>query len=100
MLIRSISIARWNNDSQDAIVLDSAFNLAEYSFFQRGRLGGERAVRAESRSFIATQLYVSLLICSVNLYTDGLQCERILDVCGQDADEAPGCGRSMCRLRR
>ena len=36
MLIRSIAIARWNSDSEDAVVLDVAYNLAEYSFFQRG----------------------------------------------------------------
>jgi len=37
MLIRSVAISRWNNDSEDPIILDAAYNLAEYSFFQRGR---------------------------------------------------------------
>ena len=37
MLIRSVAIARWNNDTEEPVILDAAYNLAEYSFFQRGR---------------------------------------------------------------
>jgi hypothetical protein len=37
MLVRAVAVARWNSDTEDAIILDAAYNLAEYSFFQRGR---------------------------------------------------------------
>ena len=37
MLIRSVAVARWNNDTEEPVILDAAYNLAEYSFFQRGR---------------------------------------------------------------
>jgi hypothetical protein len=37
MKIMSIAVCRWNHDTDDAIILDAAFNLTEYNFFQRGR---------------------------------------------------------------
>jgi hypothetical protein len=36
MKIQSIGILRWNNDTEEPILLDGAFNLAEYNFFTRG----------------------------------------------------------------
>lgn len=33
----SVAVMRWNSDTEDAVLLDGAFNLAEYNFFQRGR---------------------------------------------------------------
>jgi synaptobrevin homolog YKT6 len=36
MKIESISVNRWNSDTPEPILLDAAFNLAEYGFFQRG----------------------------------------------------------------
>lgn len=41
MLIRSVAVARWNNDTEEPVILDAAYNLAEYSFFQRGRCARE-----------------------------------------------------------
>ena len=38
MKILSIAISRWNSDTEDPIILDAAFNLAEYSFFVRGSM--------------------------------------------------------------
>jgi hypothetical protein len=37
MKIQSISVMRWNSDTPEAVVLDGAYNLAEYNFFQKGR---------------------------------------------------------------
>ena len=31
-----ISVMRWNQDTEEPIILESAYNLAEYSFFTRG----------------------------------------------------------------
>ncbi len=36
MKIEAIAINRYNGDTPEPIVLDSAFNLGEYGFFQRG----------------------------------------------------------------
>ena len=38
MKLQSISIMRWNSDSEEPILLDGAYNLAEYSFFTRGNV--------------------------------------------------------------
>lgn len=40
MKLMSIAVCRWNQDTEEAVVLDGAFNLAEYNFFQRGRFVG------------------------------------------------------------
>jgi hypothetical protein len=37
MKISSLAILRWNEDTDDAVILDIAHNVAEYGFFQRGR---------------------------------------------------------------
>lgn len=37
MKIQSVMIVRWNGDTPDTVILDGAYNLAEYSFFQKGR---------------------------------------------------------------
>ena len=34
--ILSVSILRWNNDTPEAVTLDAAYNLSDYSFFQKG----------------------------------------------------------------
>jgi synaptobrevin family protein YKT6 len=34
--VLSISVMRWNNDTEEPILLEAAYNLAEYSFFTRG----------------------------------------------------------------
>ena len=36
MIIRGITICRWNSDTPDAVILDAAWNLAEYGYFQKG----------------------------------------------------------------
>ena len=38
MKLQSISIMRWNSDTDEPVVLDAAYNLAEYSFFTRGNV--------------------------------------------------------------
>ena len=40
MKIQAIAVLRWNNDTEEPIALDSAYNLAEYNFFMRGRCDG------------------------------------------------------------
>jgi hypothetical protein len=37
MKVQSLFVMRWNADTPEPIILDGAYNLAEYSFFQRGR---------------------------------------------------------------
>ena len=34
--VLSINVMRWNSDSEEPILLDAAYNLADYSFFTRG----------------------------------------------------------------
>ena len=36
--ILSISVLRWNADTPEAVTLDAAYNLADYSFFQKGSI--------------------------------------------------------------
>jgi len=36
--ILSISVLRWNSDTPEAVTLDAAYNLADYSFFQKGSI--------------------------------------------------------------
>ena len=36
MIIRGITICRWNSDTPEAVILDAAWNLAEYGYFQKG----------------------------------------------------------------
>src|SRR4051812_49065702 len=40
MKIQSIALLRWNSDTEEPVVLDGAFNLADVSYFQRGRCDG------------------------------------------------------------
>ena len=35
MKLQSISIMRWNSDTEEPVVLDAAYNLAEYSCVAR-----------------------------------------------------------------
>lgn len=36
MKIQSIAVLRFNGDTEEAVIMDAAYNLAEYSFFTRG----------------------------------------------------------------
>ena len=36
--ILSVSVLRWNSDTPEAVTLDAAYNLADYSFFQKGSI--------------------------------------------------------------
>lgn len=36
MKIECIGVTRWNKDTEKPVVLDAAFNLADYGYFQRG----------------------------------------------------------------
>jgi synaptobrevin family protein YKT6 len=36
MKLQSVSVLRWNNDTEEPVILDAAYNLAEYSFFTKG----------------------------------------------------------------
>jgi len=36
MKLMCVSVLRWNHDTDDAVLLDGAFNLDEYNFFQKG----------------------------------------------------------------
>ena len=38
MKLQSISVMRWNSDTEEPIVLDAAYNLAEYNYFMRGNV--------------------------------------------------------------
>jgi hypothetical protein len=38
MKLQSISVMRWNSDTDEPVVLDAAYNLAEYNFFMRGNV--------------------------------------------------------------
>jgi hypothetical protein len=37
MKIQALCMMRWNADTPEAVILDAAYNLAEYNFFQKGR---------------------------------------------------------------
>jgi synaptobrevin family protein YKT6 len=36
MKLLSVCVLRWNSDTEDPVILDAAYNLADYSFFTRG----------------------------------------------------------------
>jgi len=37
MKIECLGVTRWNKDTVEPVVLDAAFNLADYGYFQRSR---------------------------------------------------------------